>query len=756
MKTPRPTISAANRTHSQSSTFDGNLLEHHRDKLRRCGLPDWAIDALGFYSANDAEGRDLLRWSNDSPWRDASGLVIPYNPQDPGEYSKIRLDYPPPKPGQTVRGEYDWHGGFTPDPDWVPETAMKYAGPVGEATRPYLPRAIMDGLPTHTILLVEGELKAASAACYGQYTVGIAGVWNAHDVKAKQDGEKKGLSVLKLHPALAEALAPAQTVVIGFDSPDMVTKPQVIRAAVTVARMCMDAGKVVRVASVPCADNWNKVGLDDYLSGLPERQRASALQQYVLGAIPVTPKTLLKHLRGHGGDQVLLRNGMVWAAAWFGNKQEYGKWRKALLKDDAFSEDLIHAVEQSIQEVQAALMGWNEPLRWVTDYFANFRINYNLRGQFIQHGRALETKPMLGRLRIASSNANTGIRDALLNEAVEVWTDNQKAHRIKEMQDLLAYDLLATAHKPIEAWLQAVTGRVDPVEVAVLQHWVWSVKRKLHGMPVIHHVMPILVGKSGSGKSVAIEKLLKPVDAMCAEPGDMTILADDRQLFRLAESYVVFFDEMAKAEQTNVESLKRTITSPTLEWRVLGSHFRNTARNNATFIGAANKPVVEIIYDPTSSRRFFQLDSLDRTDWDGINRMDMLSVWRSVNHETDTPLKSVLADVQARQEDIRARTSVEEWLEENGFVADPESDGIWADEPYEAYLETMEKQKRRSPASPRTFRSEVKRIFGAKAAYRSTGNRWRLRMRQSEALAPPQPAVPVLMERRGTNPTMAN
>ena len=745
MKTPNTTI-PVDRSHSQTRKFEGKLLERHRDKLHACGLNDPAIDALGFYSADDDEGRTLLRWDDNCPWKDASGLAIPYL-EDPDDYTKVRLDNPPPKPGQKPVGDYDWHGGFKVDPEWKPETGMKYAGPVGLETRPYLPLPLLAGLPNKNVLIVEGELKAASAACWGQYAVGIAGVWNAHDPKAKKAGEVKGQPVLKLRPELAEAIKDAETVTIGFDSPDMVTKPQVIKAAVALARMCMDAGKRIFIAYIPQANNWDKVGLDDYLAALPERQRSGALQEYMRAALPVTPAALLKHLRNRPSDQDSLRNGLVWAAAWFGSKKAWSGWRKQLVKCEDISEDLLHAIESKLDDILAGLMGWNEPLNWLTGYMEKHDITYTLRGQFVQHGQAIETKPMVSRLRVASANASTGIKDTLLTDALNIWIDLQRKQRIVEMQQLVSYDPSAEAKIPVANWLKAVTGKVDPVEVAVVRHWIWSIKRKLHGLPVIHHIMPVIVGKTGSGKSVAVEKLLAPVRAMCAEPGDMTILADDRQLFRLAEAFVCFFDEMARCDKTDVESLKRVITSPTLEWRLLGSHVRESATNNATFIGCSNRDVNDIVYDPTSARRFYQLRSLDKTDWDAINAMDMKLIWKSVEHLKDAPIKAVLAEVQERQEGWRAKSTVEEWVDEVGLTHDLGTEdrggGVAVDDLYAMYKQAMDEQGRR-PATKAQFRKELVEQFGSQlpngqaVLYRSSGNAYRVRLKLPN---PPETSV---------------
>ena len=64
-----------------------------------------------------------------------------------------------------------------------------------------------------------------------------------------------------------------------------------------------------------------------------------------------------------------------------------------------------------------------------------------------------------------------------------------------------------------------------PLDIAVVKHFVWQVKRKLIGLPVDHHIMPILFGKSGGGKSVAIHKLVEPLKELTLET-NMSVFQD--------------------------------------------------------------------------------------------------------------------------------------------------------------------------------------------------------------------------------------
>ncbi len=208
--------------------------------------------------------------------------------------------------------------------------------------------------------------------------------------------------------------------------------------------------------------------------------------------------------------------------------------------------------------------------------------------------------------------------------------------------------------------------------------------------------MVVAVGKTGSGKSEALHKFLKPVEPITAEPGSVAMLQDDREKFRLRESYVFFFDEMASAERTCVEAVKHAITAPKVEWRMLHTNHRASGPNRATFVGASNRDIT-ISKDPTSARRFYQITTLQRTDWDAINAMDMLSIWKSVDDTGDAPpIKPHLEELAKRQEGWRAKSSVEEWLEDQELEPNPDAtapgEGLAVDDLYAVYKEAQDEQ----------------------------------------------------------------
>lgn len=290
-----------------------------------------------------------------------------------------------------------------------------------------------------------------------------------------------------------------------------------------------------------------------------------------------------------------------------------------------------------------------------------------------------------------------------LEHVFNIWEEEQRNAVVSEMRSLLEFNSAARTTS-IEEWLRAVTGKVDGLDLAVMRHFIWQVKRKLTGQRVDWHIMPIFYGPSGSGKSRALESLFQVIDEIVIAPGDLTVLEDTRNAHIFGKFFVVFFDEMSKAEKVNIEALKNKITSSTVSYRILGTNSTVNETNTSTFIGASNRSVMDIIYDPTSARRFWQIDTLQKCDFEAVNSINYLEVWQSVDEAAESPLLPVIEQVmQIQRDELRVKSPVELWLDDYRKV-DTKQVGVNSDTPttenllsvsflYDQYKDWGENQK---------------------------------------------------------------
>ena len=294
-----------------------------------------------------------------------------------------------------------------------------------------------------------------------------------------------------------------------------------------------------------------------------------------------------------------------------------------------------------------------------------------------------------------------------LNEYEEL----EKQRRLKQLNEHLSF---TGDTNIIEVYLTAVLSREPTeLEIAVLKHWLWLVKRKMHEKSVEREIMLVLAGATNTGKTYALTKIFKPIkellDTMLLDQ-----INDDRHDFRLVENAVIFFDEMAMTKKVNVDALKNKITAKWINYRPMRRSSRVQGRNLSTFIGSSNNRVADIIKDPTSARRYYEYWVTKKLDWSTINKIDYVEMWRSVDENQDTPyIESFGESLANEQENIRALDSVEEWLEVEELVPTDGKYGLGVEpkQAYENYMEWMLSQRReRYAMSIKRFYSRMKEL----------------------------------------------
>ena len=302
------------------------------------------------------------------------------------------------------------------------------------------------------------------------------------------------------------------------------------------------------------------------------------------------------------------------------------------------------------------------PEQWVADFLRTNQISYDYKTDgYRQRGQVLEAKILIAKLRLSANKDGVQEINKYLNDALMLWRYDQQHNALSSILDRVVEP---SDTSEVAKWVKAATGSESKLDQAVVSHFIWQVKRKLNGMTVDHHMMPILFGRSGGGKSVAIHKLIAPLKEIAFET-NMSVFQDRFGLRQFTRNYIMFFDELSGASGVDVNRLKQVITAPVMEWRVMHSEGVNSAPQNCTFIGCTNVHVSERIKDPTSARRFWQLTCADVLDWDLINDIDYDAMWREIDHNAESPIIPYLDEIKAVQErEVRSKSLTEQWIEQ--------------------------------------------------------------------------------------------
>lgn len=264
--------------------------------------------------------------------------------------------------------------------------------------------------------------------------------------------------------------------------------------------------------------------------------------------------------------------------------------------------------------------------------------------------------------------------DVTIKAAFTEWQEKEKARIERAAYQHVAFDkgadpsvltrFAALITAPTEGD-EAKTARDARATEVALMNFIYRVKNHMrkvwrHGV----HMMPILYGPQGSGKTTIVDHLLSPLEEFKTGVG-FNMFDDRSQSYRLSVMPIMVFDEMAGITKADNERLKDIMHARS---RQLRDNYMNATTRIlvSTFIGCTNKDISTLIRDETGNRRFFQIDTppLSR---EAIRAFDPLVMWRSVNEDAEPPLYAnheALNAVQVVQREQRHIGHVEHWIDE--------------------------------------------------------------------------------------------
>lgn len=137
------------------------------------------------------------------------------------------------------------------------------------------------------------------------------------------------------------------------------------------------------------------------------------------------------------------------------------------------------------------------------------------------------------------------------------------------------------------------------------------------------HIMPILAGKPGTGKSYFLKRLLPKellkyfVFKALVAPGQDSIKKDLNILF--AESWLVVWDDMPELNERYSAEMRSVLSSGFTKERQAYGRFAELRKRICAFAGTSNK--TQLIVDPELNRRIIVIEVLS-IDQDKYNQLD--------------------------------------------------------------------------------------------------------------------------------------
>lgn len=228
----------------------------------------------------------------------------------------------------------------------------------------------------------------------------------------------------------------------------------------------------------------------------------------------------------------------------------------------------------------------------------------------------------------ALNSKHVGEKDAHLAAALQRYVDG--AYVIERQKTIEKLKCTKPDLSPLVAWVEAICGTVNEVDVAVIAHWCWMVKTKAENKNTVYEIMPVLFGPQGSGKTTAINHLIAPLKNFQLDL-QLDKIGDERYSDGLSKNLIVFFDELSGANKTEMNCLKRIISTHTISYRKMYSHSVSSVKQACSFIGCTNRNTFEVLWDPTGARRFWEIQTLPKVAWEKINEIDYEALWKGID-----------------------------------------------------------------------------------------------------------------------------
>jgi hypothetical protein len=330
-----------------------------------------------------------------------------------------------------------------------------------------------------------------------------------------------------------------------------------------------------------------------------------------------------------------------------------------------------------------------------------------------------------------------GFTPRVMELAFQIYIKEQADKSFEEISKRISFDA-SVGDDPVDRLLGGILEAPSALDKAVFKHLLWQVKRKIHGRPIKWELWANFLGRQGGGKTYFTRKLGAVLGDLYEEGKMSEIISDSRFLFILQHVYFMSFEELEKATKVEMESIKALMSKDRLTWRKLGKNASDTGFNNCTFLSTSNRSLLDVFYDPTGMRRFYEMRVKDRLDREVINTTDYVAIWRSIDENADEPpITAHLEELQAyQQEHLVQKTPLEMFIEEGGYrpAAIPtERNKVKARDLYRKYRDYCDECGYNYPVSEIAFSRVLKDLGFNKTKRTSTGFHYHLEQASAAA-----------------------
>lgn len=165
----------------------------------------------------------------------------------------------------------------------------------------------------------------------------------------------------------------------------------------------------------------------------------------------------------------------------------------------------------------------------------------------------------------------------------------------------------------LREFLKCMKSTRPNFDIKIIKHWMWQVKRFMYGFSVDDPMLINFFSQQGTGKTTFLRGLFSPIEAYSFEPKIDAVKSEGHAKL-WSNKYIIFFDEIRvdssdpKHMYVIMSNLKYLLTMDVNMYRTY--YTQDMTENPRTFsaVSTSNKPLVEILYDRTGMRRFYEIE----------------------------------------------------------------------------------------------------------------------------------------------------
>lgn len=232
----------------------------------------------------------------------------------------------------------------------------------------------------------------------------------------------------------------------------------------------------------------------------------------------------------------------------------------------------------------------------------------------------------------------------------------------------------------------------QPYEVfrGVFLHVLWQCKRKLLGKPVTWDLILNIFGGSGIGKTSMVQFIGSVFGDFAIVSTLEEVLDTERQVKKLSDCYYINLDELAVGKVVDTKygsdgslnsaqktAFKKLVTQRKARTRNMGGQTQSSQRYTFSFIASSNTHLADVMYDPTTMRRYAEIDC-ERVGIEDFSKIESIKpyledLWKSVDENNDfgywypgSPIWHTVEEMQ--QTYYPSNTTTEAWLRDSGYA----------------------------------------------------------------------------------------